>query len=73
MEASCPRCALGDYTRTKRADGVCHKATEPMPTMGQLEHWSFDGVAEATDGCQVEPDGRCPHGHLSWLRQLGIV
>ena len=26
----------------------------------------------ATDGCEVEPDGFCPHGHPSWLVRLGI-
>lgn len=36
------------------------------PTLKQLEHWEFDGVSEATDGCQVEPDGTCPHGCKSW-------
>lgn len=24
-------------------------------------------------GCQVEPDGKCPHGHPSPLRLLGFV
>lgn len=27
----------------------------------------------ATDGCEVEPDGVCPHGHASWPRYLGII
>ena len=49
------------------------KPTEPEPDMGQLEDWVFDGVCEATDGCEVEPDGMCPHGHPSWLLQLGMI
>jgi hypothetical protein len=28
---------------------------------------------EALDGCPVEPDGICPHGHPSWLRYLGLI
>jgi len=32
-----------------------------------------DSVCEATDGCQVEPDGVCPHGHPSWLRYYGLI
>jgi hypothetical protein len=50
-----------------------HKATEPRPTLEQLEAMSFDGQAEATDGCTVEPDGRRQHGHSSWLIVLGFM
>lgn len=32
-----------------------------------------DGGCEATDGCWVEPDGRCPHGKPSWAIWLGLV
>jgi hypothetical protein len=50
----------------------------PMPTVEepdneQIEAWLIDDVCEATDGCLVEPDGTCPHGHPSWLRHLGLV
>ena len=38
-----------------------------------LEAIMFDGVAEAADGCTVEPDGRCPHGHVSPLIVLGMI
>ncbi len=47
--------------------------TEPEPRMDILEQWMLDGVAEATDGCTVEPDGTCEHGHPSWLRYLGLM
>jgi hypothetical protein len=44
------------------------------PTMEDLEAWMMEaGGAEATDGCWVEPDGICPHGHPSWLIVLGII
>ena len=43
------------------------------PSVDQLEQWASDSVAEATDGCQVEPDGECEHGHKSWLLELGYV
>lgn len=43
------------------------------PSLEQLEQWTYDGVAEATDGCIVEPDGSCPHGYNSWLIELGYV
>ena len=43
------------------------------PADEQIEEWLIDGVAEATDGCIVEPDGICPHGKSSWLIELGIM
>ena len=73
MSAECPRCALGDHGTKKRSDGVKHAPTDGRPSLKDLERWSFDGVAEATDGCQVEPDGRCPHGHSSWLLVVGVI
>lgn len=50
----------------------------PIPTVeepdeDQLEAWMMDDVCEATDGCLVEPDGTCPHGHPSWLLRMGLV
>lgn len=69
----CPRCALGDHGRGPRADGIKHVATEPKPTLEQMEFWLLDGVGEATDGCRVENDGRCEHGHTAWMRLVGIV
>lgn len=56
-----------------RAKGERHKATTQRPTIEQLEEWVSDGVAEATDGCRVEPDGECGHGHRSWLLVLGFI
>ena len=44
-----------------------------IPSDEQVEYWCFDGVVDAIDGCQVEPDGTCPHGAPSWLIQLGIM
>lgn len=43
------------------------------PTMDELEHWVMEGYAEATDGCEVEPDGICPHGKESWLISMGFI
>jgi hypothetical protein len=44
-----------------------------VPTMEDIQRWTFDGVCEAVDGCIVEPDGVCPHGYPSWLRALGLI
>jgi hypothetical protein len=51
------------------------KSTSTMrePSEKTLEKWAYDGVAKATDGCKVEPDGTCPHGCQSWLVVLGVI
>jgi len=49
------------------------KPTTEEPTMELLLDWFMDGDCEATDGCIVEPDGVCPHGHPSWLLKLGMM
>ena len=50
----------------------------PEPTveepMAENVWENFDeGRCEATDGCWVEPDGVCPHGHPSWLLYWGLI
>ena len=48
--------------------------TTERPDIETLEEWEFDaGGCEATDGCWVEPDGVCQHGHPSWLLRLGYI
>lgn len=41
--------------------------TVEEPSIDTMTYWVYDGVAEATDGCPIEPDGVCEHGHPSWL------
>ncbi len=53
--------------------GEKHKIVTERPDLDTLEEWVSDCVAEATDGCTVEPDGICQHGHRSWLLVLGII
>jgi hypothetical protein len=43
------------------------------PSIQQLERWMSDSIAEAVDGCQVEPDGTCEHGSPSWLLRMGLI
>jgi hypothetical protein len=38
-----------------------------------IEGLDESGGCEATDGCWVEPDGYCQHGHVSWLLKLGLI
>lgn len=65
IEAECPTCG--------RLEGERHKATRKAPTVGTMERWMEEGVARATDGCRVEPDGVCEHGHASWILRLGLI
>lgn len=47
--------------------------TTKPPSVKTMTRWVTDGVAKATDGCLVEPDGECPHGCPSWLVKLRYV
>ena len=49
------------------------RKTRKQPSMATLERWAMDGIAKATDGCTVEPDGSCEHGCESWLIVLGYI
>jgi hypothetical protein len=43
------------------------------PDRRTLRRWQKTEVALAMDGCKVEFDGKCEHGHESWLVFLGLV
>ena len=48
--------------------------TTEAPDLETIEEWMWeDGGCEATDGCWLEPDGVCPHGHPSWLLVMGLI
>jgi hypothetical protein len=48
--------------------------TVPEPSWEEMEEWMWeDSAVEASDGCIVELDGVCPHGHPSWLRRSCLV
>ena len=48
--------------------------TTEEPDVETLQEWDWeDGGCEATDGCWVEPDGVCEHGHPSWMLYLGLI
>ncbi len=44
-----------------------------LPMMTEIERWSTDGVVEATDGEEVEPDGHSFDGAPFWLLALGMI
>ena len=47
--------------------------TQSAPDIHVLGDWEMEGGSEATDGCWVEPDGICEHGHPSWLLIMGLI
>lgn len=49
------------------------ESTTPRPSDVELARFATDSIVDATDGCQVEPDGVCEHGYPSWLIQLGLI
>ena len=56
------------------AQAMEHFAVDDMEAlMEAIEVQQAEGVCDATDGCQVEPDGQCPHGCSSWLVELGLI
>jgi len=65
--------ADGRWAKMVPASEAKPRTAKKPPGMRTLEKWSMDGVAKATDGCRVEPDGTCPHGAVSWLLKMGLV
>lgn len=48
--------------------------TTEEPDLDWLEEVLMDEFeCEATDGCVVEIDGVCEHGHPSWAIHLGLI
>jgi hypothetical protein len=43
------------------------------PDMDEIFAMADDGISLATDGCTVEPDGVCPHGHPSWALYWELI
>jgi hypothetical protein len=55
-----------------------NRIIEEMLEAVGAEGWSTDGYGLdanliAPDGCMIEQDGRCPHGHVSPLREAGMI
>ena len=47
--------------------------TTKEPEIETLMEMEADGGCEATDGCWVETDGECEHGHPSWLVAMEMI
>jgi hypothetical protein len=59
---------MSKFTKEEQARKITKE-----PSIKTLYKWSDDGVAKATDGCRVEPDGTCPHGCRSWMLVMGVI
>lgn len=75
LEAAMRRSLQEDHqTQTNQARPTAEVAEPQPPDKATLWQWvDAYGLCTATDGCWVEPDGTCEHGHLSWLVVLGLV
>lgn len=62
-----------EVIRSLKAKGHQVEKVNNPPSIGTMTKWVGDGVAKATDGCRVEPDGSCVHGHRSWLLVLNYI
>ena len=61
-------------TNTSTAKPQWPEPTVPEPTENELWDIMMDiELPTATDGCTIEPDGICQHGHPSWLLRLEII
>lgn len=65
--------AINMDNEISRTDDRTRRNRMKEPSLAKLEFWVNNGVAQATDGCKVEPDGTCPHGCPSWLIELGYI
>ena len=68
-----PEVNVEEKIASLKAMGKTAMKCKAPPTIATLEKWSADGVAKATDGCRVEPDGECTHGHKSWMLVMGLI
>lgn len=73
LKATVEESRVAEIIAELQAKGRQVDRVQKPPTLATLERWVDNGVAKATDGCRVEPDGECPHGKPSWLRILGYI
>lgn len=60
--------SIDAYDPTTFPEGQYPTPTIDEPDEDELAAMMLDMTdVLATDGCVVEPDGCCPHGHPSWL------
>jgi len=65
--------SVSKCSKCSRGMGEKHKAIGKRPSFATMTRWMDNGIAKSTDGCKVEPDGTCSHGHSSWMLVLGLI
>jgi len=65
--------SVSKCSKCGRGMGERHKAIGKRPSIATMTRWSDNGIAKATDGCRVDLDGTCSHGHASWVLSLGLI
>ena len=65
--------SYSDFLKAEFAPPAKKEKKSKQPSAATMERWMESGIAKATDGCRVEPDGTCPHGCQSWLIELGLI
>ena len=66
-----PGVSISDFRKKYPKHDI--KECEFPPSMDELQDMVFDGYCYASDGCEVETDGKCEHGHNSWLLVYGLI
>ena len=64
---------MNEQEPDRRDESSWPEPTEEEPSLETMQDWMVDGMGEATDGCQIENDGMCEHGHPAWMLALGYV
>jgi len=61
--------------RLSKKELLAQEGLDPDELMEQLELWMCDGSCPAMcgEGCEVELDGRCQHGHPSCFIAWGLI
>lgn len=69
-----PLISVGPFRRQRASVKLtCKLLGIQMPTMEDLEEWTYDSVCESVYGHNVEPDGHDEEGSPSWLLALGLM
>lgn len=72
-DPECFSCGIAQGTYPMSGRKEKQRKRTKQPSLKTMERWVLNGIAKATDGCNVEPDGVCPHSCHSWLIELGFI
>lgn len=59
--------------RSPAASIILRAVTEDGASMFDIDADDLMGDTDCPDGCNVEPDGTCPHGYESAALTLGVI